>query len=134
MLSAPRRKKPGYRKGKAHRVFRNILRQDFDCDEKNTKWCTDFTYLFISDRSKWYNCTIIDLHDRSVVASITDKSITADLSKRTLEKSTWFAATHKGSIDSAQWLGELIYRQRICWILWSKSHNPEYEQGRISIR
>lgn len=86
LKSVTRRKKPGYCKGKAHRVFRNILEQDFDCEEKNTKWCTDFTYLFLSDGSKRYNCTILDLHDRSVIASITDKNITADLAKRTLEK------------------------------------------------
>lgn len=29
---------------------------------------------------------MIDLHDRSVIASITDRNITADLAKRTLEK------------------------------------------------
>lgn len=50
------------------------------------KWCTDFAYLFLTDGSKRYNCMIIDLHDRSVIASITDKNITADLAKRTLEK------------------------------------------------
>ena len=50
------------------------------------KWCTDFTYLFLSNGSKRYNCTIIDLHDRSVVASITDKKITSDLAIRTLQK------------------------------------------------
>lgn len=82
LKSVTRRKKPGYCKGKAHRVFRNIPGQDFDCEEKNTKWCTDFTYLFLSDGSKRYNCTILDLHDRSVIASITDKNITADLAKR----------------------------------------------------
>lgn len=52
----------------------------------NRKWCTDFTYLFLTDGSKRYNCTIIDLHDRSVIASITDKHITADLAKKTLQK------------------------------------------------
>ena len=40
----------------------------------------------MTDGSKHYNCTIIDLHDRSVISSITDKNITADLAKRTLEK------------------------------------------------
>lgn len=86
LKSVTRRKKPGYRTGKTHKVFRNILEQDFECDEINTKWCTDFTYLFLSDGSKRYNCTIIDLHERSVIASITDKNITADLAKRTLKK------------------------------------------------
>lgn len=40
----------------------------------------------MTDGSKRYNCTIIDLHDRSVISSITDKNITADLAKRTLAK------------------------------------------------
>lgn len=40
----------------------------------------------VTDGSKRYNCTIIDLHDRSVIASITDKHITADLAKKTLQK------------------------------------------------
>lgn len=86
LRSIVRRKKPGYTKAKAHEVFRNILEQDFSCEEINTKWCTDFTYLFLADGSKRYNCTIIDLHDRSVIASITDSAITADLAKRTLQK------------------------------------------------
>lgn len=62
------------------------MNQDFHSDDINQKWCTDFTYLFLTDGSKRYNCTIIDLHDRSVVASITDQNITANLAKRTLEK------------------------------------------------
>lgn len=86
LMSVVRRKRPEYHKGKPHKVFKNILEQDFSCDEINTKWCTDFTYLFLADGSKRYNCTIIDLHDRSVVASITDKNITADLAIRTLRK------------------------------------------------
>ena len=86
LMSITRRKKPEYRKGKAHKVFSNLLEQDFDCDEINTKWCTDFTYLFLEDGSKRYNCTILDLHDRSVIASITDRNITADLAVRTLRK------------------------------------------------
>ncbi len=43
------------------------------------KWCTDFTYLFLENHEVRYNCTIIDLHDRSVVAGITDRHITSDL-------------------------------------------------------
>ena len=51
LKSVTRRKKPGYRTVKAHKVFRNIPEQDFECDEINTKWCTDFTYLFLSDQT-----------------------------------------------------------------------------------
>lgn len=51
-------------------------------------WCihSDFTYLFLANHEARYNCTIIDLHDRSVVASITDRCITSDLAVRTLQK------------------------------------------------
>jgi transposase InsO family protein len=72
--------------GKAHKVFENKLNQNFTADEINRKWCTDFTYLFLSNHDVRYNCTIIDLHDRSVIASITDKNITSDLAIRTLKK------------------------------------------------
>lgn len=67
-------------------MFDNKLRQNFTADGINQKWCTDFTCLFLSDRDTRYNCTIPDLHDRSVVASITDRSITSDLAIRTLQK------------------------------------------------
>lgn len=86
LFSISRKKKPTYEHGVAHKVYENKLNQNFRADEINQKWCTDFTYLFLTDGSKRYNCTIIDLHDRSVIASITDRNITADLAKRTLEK------------------------------------------------
>ena len=84
--SIVRRKKPNYRKGKPHKIFDNLIKQEFRADSRNEKWCTDFMYLFLTDGSKRYNCTILDLYDRSVIASITDKNITADLAIRTLKK------------------------------------------------
>ena len=86
LFSIVRRRKPNYEYGAPHKVFENKLQQNFKADTSNEKWCTDFTYLFLTDGSKRYNCTIIDLHDRSVIASITDKHMTADLAKRTLQK------------------------------------------------
>ena len=68
------------------RKFDNKLQQNFTADEINRKWCTDFTYLFLANHEVRYNCTIIDLHDRSVIANITDRNITSDLSIRTLRK------------------------------------------------
>jgi len=50
------------------------------------EWCTDFTYLFLRNGDVRYDCAIIDLYDRSVVASVTDKHITSDLAVRTLQK------------------------------------------------
>jgi transposase InsO family protein len=86
LFSVARRKKPNYRKGKAHKVFPNLLQQDFSADKINAKWCTDFTYLYLADGRKRYNCTIIDLHDRSVVASLNGMEITSDLAIRTVKK------------------------------------------------
>lgn len=79
-----RPKKPGYEHGKPHKVFDNKLKQDFSADEINQKWCTDFTYLFLANHEIRYNCTIIDLHDRSVIASITNNRITSELATFTI--------------------------------------------------
>ena len=86
LKSIVRPKKPAYQHGEAHKVFENRLKQDFGANGINQKWCTDFTYLFLSNGEVRYNCAILDLHDRSVVASITDRNITSDLAIRTLQK------------------------------------------------
>lgn len=64
LLSIVRRKKLGYKKGQPHKVFANLIQQEFCVVDANQKWCTDFTYLFLTDGSKRYNCAILDLHDR----------------------------------------------------------------------
>ena len=86
LRSIVRLKKPNYTHGKPHRIFENKIQQNFAAERPNQKWCTDFTYLFLKNRDVRYNCTIIDLYDRSVVASITDRHITSDLAIRTLQK------------------------------------------------
>lgn len=82
--SIARKSKPKYIKGKSHKVFLNLIDRDFHADAPNKKWLTDFTYLNLTDGNKRYNCTIIDLYDRSVVASVTDKNITTELAIKTL--------------------------------------------------
>jgi len=86
LRSVVRPKKPKYERGEQHKVFENKLKQEFSASEINRKWCTDFTYLFLTGGEVRYNCTIIDLYERSVVASITDRNITSDLGIRTLDK------------------------------------------------
>lgn len=98
LRSIVRPKKPGYEHGKAHKVFDNKLNQDFTAPQINQKWCTDFTYLFLSNHEVRYNCTILDLHDRSVIASITDRKITSDLAIRTLQKALDSQPTIKGEL------------------------------------
>lgn len=86
LCSIVRPKKPGTKPGKPHRVFENLLKRDFQADRPNQKWCTDFTYLFLKNGETRYNCTIPNLYDRSMIASITDRHITSDLAVRTLQK------------------------------------------------
>ena len=86
LRSIVRPKKPEYKYHKAHKIFENKLEQDFSADTINQKWCTDFTYIFLANHEVRYNCTIIDLYDRSVIASITDRNMTSDLAIRTMQK------------------------------------------------
>lgn len=98
LCSIVRPKESNYRHGKPHNVFDNKLRQDFTASEINQKWCTDFTYLFLANHDVRYNCTILDLHDRSVIARITDRSITIVLAICTLQKALESQSEIKGEL------------------------------------
>lgn len=80
-------KKPRYTSGKKHKIFDNLLNQNFIIDEKNKVWCTDFTYMRQPGGKFRYNCTIIDLYDRSAIASVNSNYINTELSIETLTKS-----------------------------------------------
>jgi len=82
--SIVRRKRPNYVKGTANKVFPNLLNRNFKVEAPNKIWCTDFTYLHQKDGTMRYNCTIIDLYDRSVVATLNGNHITAELASNTL--------------------------------------------------
>jgi len=86
LKSVVRRKKPNYVKGHPHKIFANLIKQEFTADKPNTVWCTDFTYLFLTNGSKRYNCSIIDLYDRSIVASLNGKHITSELAIAAVKK------------------------------------------------
>ena len=98
LFSVVRPKKTVSTSGKPHKVFENKLNQDFHADEKNQKWCTDFTYLYLQNGEVRYNCSILDLFDRSIVASITEKNITSELAIRTLKKALESQNKRKQSI------------------------------------
>jgi transposase InsO family protein len=85
-LKSVTRRKYYYHKGEAHKVFANLLERDFTASKPNEKWCTDFTYLHLSTGEKRYNCAILDLYDRSIVASITSDKINSDLAINTLKQ------------------------------------------------
>lgn len=78
-------KKRRYHKGECYKKFANLLNQDFTVNAPNKKWCTDFTYMFLSDGAKRYNCSILDLYDRSVIATKNSARIDAQLAIDTLQ-------------------------------------------------
>ena len=81
-----RRKRPAYHRGLAHKIFPNLLKRNISPEWPNRVWCTDFTYMTLTNGTRRYNCSIIDLYDRSVVASENSSFITSSLAARTLEK------------------------------------------------
>ena len=86
LKSIQRKKKPSYEYKTYHEQFKNILNQNFKSIRKNEKWCMDFTYVTLKDGTFRYNCTIIDLYDRSVISSITARELNTELAIKTLLK------------------------------------------------
>lgn len=85
LKSVTRKAKYHYVKGPAaYCVFENLIDQDFAASRRNEKWCIDFTYVYFGKHFRRYNCTIIDLYDRRVVASECSSKINAELAIYTL--------------------------------------------------
>lgn len=78
-------KKPPYKKGECYKKFDNHLNREFQAESPNKKWCTDFTYIFFEDGRKRYNCSIVDLYDKSAVATKNSNHIDATLAIETLK-------------------------------------------------
>ena len=76
------RSKPGYKTGKKHKIFDNLLNFKVNC--KNKVWCTDFTYMRWLNGKFRYNCSITDLYDRVAIASVNGDYINPQLSIDTL--------------------------------------------------
>ena len=51
----------------------------------NSKWCMDFTYIYYGGKKTRYNCTVIDLYSRKVVASVCGNRIDTQLAINTVE-------------------------------------------------
>lgn len=73
------RSKTGYKTGKKHKIFDNLLNQNFKVDCKNKVWCTDFTYMRQPNGKFRYNCSIIDLYDRVAIVSVNGDYINTQL-------------------------------------------------------
>lgn len=115
LTSITRRKsKYKYIKGRASKIFPNLLNQDFYAPEKNKIWCCDFTYLPMGDGQMRYNCSILDLYDRSIVATLNGDHIDADLAQRTLQKAIIKENPKRGLIfhtDQGSQFGAIAFMQ-----------------------
>ena len=92
------RKKPTYVRGEKNKIFPNVLKQNFTADEKNKIWCTDFTYIRLSNGKMRYNCRIIDLYDRCAVASLDSSYINTELAIDTLKRAVKNEKPHSSLI------------------------------------
>ena len=92
-----RPKKPEYIHG-SHTRYLRISWLKISLLSGQSKWCTDFTYLFLKNGEVRYNCSILDLYDRSIIASITDRHITSELAIRTLQKALDSQPMRKGEL------------------------------------
>jgi transposase InsO family protein len=84
--SIVRRKKPVYVKTNSHKIHENLINKNFTVSKPNTSWCIDFTYLPMKNTKFRYNCTIIDLYNRSVVASVNSNKIDTNLAIKTVHE------------------------------------------------
>lgn len=80
------KKRPKYVHGEKNKVFPNIVKQNFNVAERNTVWCTDFTYIRMANGKMRYNCTVLDLAKREAVATVNSKWINTDLAIKALSK------------------------------------------------
>lgn len=86
LYSVARPRHPRYEKRRPFKTYPDLLNENFKADNANEKWCIDFTFIELENGSIRYNCAIMDLFDRSIVASVCDAAMTAELAIKTLEK------------------------------------------------
>ena len=115
LKSITRRRKRSYSKGpEPYKLFDNLLQQDFHADKRNTKWCVDFTYLSFGKNQRRYNCTIIDLYDRRVVASMNSNRINTQLAIDTLSEAIRNSGGEVGMILHSDY-AEKNTMPKFCW-------------------
>lgn len=84
--------------------------------KKNKIWCTDFTYMRQPNGKFRYNCTIMDLFDRSAIASVNSDYINTELAIETLTEALKKRKTQQWN-TSAQRSGSTIYILGVCQFL-----------------
>ena len=126
-------KRKGYhKKGKINHVFPNLINQDFKTKSVNKIWCTDFTYLYYGNGQVRYNCTIIDLYDRSVVASLNGAHITTELAIEALKIAISRHKPGKGLILHSDQESQFTSKEfnTFCYVWYNHVHPHTYNNGK----
>ena len=76
MQAVIRRKKKHYVMSEPRITAENVLNRAFTANRPNEKWLTDVTEFKLLNGKKAYLSAILDLHDKSIVASALGHSIT----------------------------------------------------------
>ena len=72
------------KRNRAHRVFPNLLKRDFEADQPDRKWLADMTYIATGEG--WlYLAAILDLYSRRIVGWAMSDRMTSDLTISALE-------------------------------------------------
>lgn len=79
-------------------MFANLINQEFHVEKPNEVWCTDFTYMPRPNGTMRYNCSILDLYDRSIVATLNVPNIATELVVTTLQMALDMHTPSKGII------------------------------------
>ena len=111
LYAIARPEKPKYIHGRRHKVFDYRLDQNFTAERANQKCYTDFICLFLKNGEVRYNGSILDLYDRSSIASITDRHITSELANRTLQKALDSQPVRRGELHLHSDQGHSIHRK-----------------------
>ena len=83
-----------------HKTFENIIEQNFEVTVPNEKWCSDLTYIKLSNGKFVYACAIIDLYDRNIVGFDVSTNMKADFVKEVLKKTLKEERVKKGLIST----------------------------------
>lgn len=85
LCSITRKKNPYKNPGGESIIYPNLLNQKFKAKAKNKIWLVDFTYIFTKDHKVVYNCSIIDVYDRFIVATLNSTRIDTKLAINALK-------------------------------------------------
>lgn len=92
--------------GKIPNDKENILSKDFSTTTINEKWVTDITYVHVLKEGWTYLASVMDLHNRKIIAYAYGKHMTAELALQAVKNAC--LNVKKFCIAGSQYTSELF--------------------------